>query len=145
MSALDPLGRKEMFDIMLSLKGKVTIVFSSHVLSDIERVCDHVVMISRGKIILDKSIEDLSLEKETLLVSFKNREDLMKIKEKLINYSSRFNERIKDCLEIDGENIFELQGELFSLLTDNKIEVKSISIKNESLEEIFLREVRNNG
>ena len=59
VSALDPFGRKEMFDIIVSLKGKVTIIFSSHILTDIERVCDHVLLINKGKIILDKDIKDI--------------------------------------------------------------------------------------
>lgn len=144
VSALDPIGRKEMFDIILSLKGKVTIIFSSHILTDVERVCDHVILISKGKIILDNDIKDVFLDKQTLVVSFYNRDDLMVIKEK-VEYPTRFSERIKDCLEIDGENIFELEKNIFSLLIKNKIEVKSIAVKSESLEDIFLREVERNG
>ena len=41
-SALDPIGRKEILDILLSVKGKTTVVFSTHILSDVERICDHV-------------------------------------------------------------------------------------------------------
>lgn len=143
VSALDPLGRKEIFDIMLSLKGKVTIVFSSHILADIERVCDHIIMISKGKIILNKSINDLSLERKTLQITFKDRADLIRIKEN-VDSPTRFSETIKDCLEIDGEDLLSLESKIFYLLADEKVEVKSIAIKNESLEEIFLREVKNN-
>lgn len=144
VSALDPLGRKEMFDIILLLKGKVTIIFSSHILNDIERVCDHVILINRGKIVLNADIKDISLEMKTLLISFKSREDLMLIKDK-ISYPTNFNDRVKDCLEVNGEDIVAVQKDIFSLLIDNNIVVKCISIKSDSLEEIFLREVRNNG
>ena len=115
VSALDPFGRKEMFDIIVSLKGKVTIIFSSHILTDIERVCDHVLLINKGKIILDKDIKDITLEKNTLVVNFKNRDDLMKIKEKL-EYPSCFSERIKDSLEIDCEDVSKCQKDIFKLL-----------------------------
>lgn len=144
VSALDPFGRKEMFDIIVSLKGKVTIIFSSHILTDIERVCDHVLLINKGKIILDKDIKDITLEKNTLVVNFKSRDDLMKIKEKL-EYPSCFSERIKDCLEIDCEDVSKCQKDIFKLLMDNDVAANCISLKKENLEEIFLREVRNNG
>lgn len=144
VSALDPFGRKEMFDIIVSLKGKVTIIFSSHILTDIERVCDHVLLINKGKIILDKDIKDITLEKNTLVVNFKNRDDLMRIKEKL-EYPSCFSERIKDCLEIDCEDVSKCQKDIFKLLMDNDVVANCISLKKENLEEIFLREVKNNG
>lgn len=144
VSALDPLGRKEMFDIISLLKGKVTIIFSSHILDDIERVCDHVILINKGKIILNSDIKEMSLDKQTLLVTFENREDLMKVKE-TVGYTYSFNDRIKDCLEIYGEDMTKLQKDIFGLLIENGVSVKCVSIKSESLEEIFLREVRKNG
>ena len=143
VSALDPFGRKEMFDIIVSLKGKVTIIFSSHILTDIERVCDHVVLISKGKIILDSDIKDIFLDKKSLLVTFKNREDLLVIKEK-IDRPTRFSERVKDCLEIEDDDMFRLQKDIFNLLIENGIDVKCITTNSVNLEEIFLREVKKN-
>ena len=51
MSGLDPIGRKDVRDIILELRrrGK-TIVFSSHILSDIESLCDHVAILAKGKL-----------------------------------------------------------------------------------------------
>lgn len=144
VSALDPIGRKEMFDIIKTLKGKVTIIFSSHILNDIERVCDHIILISRGKIILDEEIKEVSCDKKTLLVEFKNKEDLLVIKEKL-EYTHNFSDNIENCLEINSEDIDKLEEDILKLILDNKITVNSISIKKESLEDIFLREVRKNG
>lgn len=144
VSALDPIGRKEMFDIISSLKGKTTIVFSSHILTDVERVCDHILLISRGKIILDNDLKNVSLNKKTLLVEFKNKEDLLLIKENL-SYESNFSSEVENCLEINSESIDECIKEVLKLLVKNNIVVNSLSIKKDSLEEIFLREVRNNG
>ena len=144
VSALDPLGRKEMFDIIASLKGKTTIIFSSHILNDVERVCDYIVLISRGKVILSNNIKDISLNKKILNVVFNNREDLLIIKDKL-DCNSSFSDKIENCLEIESEDINELEKKVFNLLVKNQVFVDSISIKKDSLEEIFLREVRNNG
>ncbi|MGD9580939.1 MAG: ABC transporter ATP-binding protein [Vampirovibrionia bacterium] len=60
MSGLDPLGRKEIRDIILSLKAKKkTIFFNSHILSDVEDVCDYVAVLKLGKLIAYESKEDI--------------------------------------------------------------------------------------
>lgn len=144
VSALDPLGRKEMFDIIALLKGKTTIIFSSHILTDVERVCDHVILISKGKIILDDNLENVSFDKQSLLIEFKSKEDLLVVKEKL-EHDNNFSEEIENCLEISGEDIFEVERDVLKIILDNEVLFNSISIKKDSLEEIFLREVRRNG
>jgi len=58
-SALDPIGRKETINIINSLKGKYTVLFSSHILTDVERVCDKIALIEKGALILDGSISDI--------------------------------------------------------------------------------------
>lgn len=59
VSALDPVGRKEVMDIIQGLSGRHTVFFSTHVLADVERVCDRVVIINRGKALLEGSLEDI--------------------------------------------------------------------------------------
>jgi ABC-2 type transport system ATP-binding protein len=49
VSALDPTGRKEVLELIESLAGKCTVVMSSHILADVERVCDTVAIIDHGK------------------------------------------------------------------------------------------------
>ncbi len=60
MSGLDPIGRKEVRDIILKLKenGK-TVLFSTHILPDVENLCDHVVMIVKGKLRASGTIDQL--------------------------------------------------------------------------------------
>lgn len=59
-SALDPLGRKAFLDILASLRGQTTVIFSSHILSDIERVCDRVAILHDGHIQLSGKIKALT-------------------------------------------------------------------------------------
>jgi ABC-2 type transport system ATP-binding protein len=62
-SGLDPEGRKLVIDLLKESKQqKKTILFSTHVLSDIEQVCDHIAMINRGKILLADSLQELSIK-----------------------------------------------------------------------------------
>ena len=58
-SALDPLGRKEILDIILKIKDFTTVIFSTHILSDVEAICDHVVVLDKGKNVLEGSIDEL--------------------------------------------------------------------------------------
>ena len=51
VSALDPLGRKEVLELLASLKGACTIFFSSHILADVDRVCDQVAVLHKGELL----------------------------------------------------------------------------------------------
>ena len=59
VSALDPEGRRRVLELIMKLKGRATVFFSSHILADVERVCDHVTIIDRGRKLLDAGIDDL--------------------------------------------------------------------------------------
>ncbi len=63
VSALDPSGRKDILDLMNYLRGQMTIFFSTHILNDAERVCDHVGIIHQGKLLIQA-------DRDTLLAQF---------------------------------------------------------------------------
>ncbi|WP_321390715.1 ABC transporter ATP-binding protein [uncultured Desulfuromusa sp.] len=67
MSGLDPLGRKMVVDLILGLKkaGK-TVFFSSHILNDIERLCDRVGVIAQGQLRAEGELSELLHDGETL-------------------------------------------------------------------------------
>jgi len=58
-SALDPIGRKEILDILLAAKGKTTILFSTHILSDVERICDHIAVLHGGRLALCGTLSEI--------------------------------------------------------------------------------------
>lgn len=58
-SALDPVGRKEILDIMLKIKDSTTVIFSTHILSDVERICDHVAILNKGSIALSGTLSEI--------------------------------------------------------------------------------------
>jgi len=58
-SALDPIGRKEILDILLAVKGKTTVIFSTHILSDVERICDRVAVLHKGKLALCGTLAEI--------------------------------------------------------------------------------------
>jgi ABC-2 type transport system ATP-binding protein len=59
VSALDPAGRRDVLELIGSLRGTATILMSSHILNDIERVCDRVAIIDRGRLITEAPIDEL--------------------------------------------------------------------------------------
>jgi ABC-2 type transport system ATP-binding protein len=64
MSGLDPIGRRFVTDLILSLNREgTTVLFSSHILSDVERLCHKVVIMNKGVKVAEGEIEDL-LRKE---------------------------------------------------------------------------------
>jgi len=59
-SALDPIGRKEVLDMIASLGGRTTVFFSTHILSDVERVCDHVAILRGGRVVIQATVGELT-------------------------------------------------------------------------------------
>lgn len=51
-SSLDPAGRYEVLDLLDKLRGAVTVFFSSHILADVERICDTIAIIHKGQLLL---------------------------------------------------------------------------------------------
>ncbi|MFP7697300.1 ABC transporter ATP-binding protein [Trueperella sp. LYQ143] len=58
-SALDPMGRAEVLEIISSLAGKATVIFSSHLLGDVQQVCSHVGLLDRGKLLAQGRLEEI--------------------------------------------------------------------------------------
>jgi ABC-2 type transport system ATP-binding protein len=62
VSALDPAGRRDVLDIIAGLRGQTTVFMSTHILGDIERVCDKVAIINQGKLIAESSVAALQAQ-----------------------------------------------------------------------------------
>lgn len=58
-SALDPIGRRDVLDIIAALAGRTTVFFSTHILADVERVCDRVAIIDQGRVVIESDIARL--------------------------------------------------------------------------------------
>jgi ABC-2 type transport system ATP-binding protein len=61
-SALDPIGRKAVLDMVAALRGRTTVFFSTHILSDVERVCDEVAILDKGHLVTQGSVEELKTQ-----------------------------------------------------------------------------------
>lgn len=77
-SALDPVGRKEILDILLSVRDRTTVLFSTHILSDVERICTDVAFLDNGKICVQGKLSDIKkqFQQEEYLLETQREEDL---------------------------------------------------------------------
>lgn len=78
-SALDPIGRKDVLDMIKSLRGRTTVFFSTHILGDVERVCDSVAILDHGRILTQAPISELKARysrRKIVIDVTENAEDL---------------------------------------------------------------------
>jgi len=136
LSGLDPIGRKEIMDLVFELKqrGK-TVFFSSHILSDIERICDRVVIIREGLIVAHGALSDL-LTREGLLVEVEFRlDDTPRLEALLPRFESLETQAGVNRGQVGEE---ALDATLMALL-EAGAHVTGVSRRKESLEDLFLR------
>ena len=62
-SALDPLGRKEILEIISSARGETSVIFSTHILSDVEKICDDTAILEKGRIALCGTVSELKAKR----------------------------------------------------------------------------------
>lgn len=138
-SALDPLGRKEILDIILKIKDSTTVIFSTHILSDVEAICDHVVVLDKGKNVLEGSIDQLKniKRKNTIKIRFKSDKELKAFKS-LDKFSNLLTNEKGDTLYlIDEENQLKDIDILYELYKLNIFPIE-IKIEEPTLENIFM-------
>ena len=138
-SALDPLGRKEILDIILKIKDSTTVIFSTHILSDVEAICDHVVVLDKGKNVLEGSIDELKniKRKNTIKIRFKSNEEL-KVFKSLDKFSNLVMNEKGDTLYLtDEDNQLKDLDILYELYKLNIFPLE-IKIEEPTLENIFM-------
>ncbi len=130
---VDPVGRREIRDLLTELKAEGKAVFlNSHLLSELEMVCDRVAIMVKGQVTMQGTVEELTKESLRIEICIEGNppqwatEDFDEIqKSKLIKY---------------GKDTNELQI-LIDKLRNEKVSITSIESKRESLEELFMRAV----
>ena len=145
-SGLDPRGVKALRVVLKDLNKKgLTIILSSHVLTEVQEICSHVGIINRGKLIREESIEDIrkEIEKKSIKLLLKvkkfsenDAKDLLK-NNKIKNLNQKFNGKHEELIvELKEENIPWVTDYLVS----KGIQIYSIEPQKNTLEEIFLKE-----
>ena len=139
-SALDPVGRKEVLDILTQIRGDTTVVFSTHVLSDVERICDRAAVLHRGHIVLDGTLSDLKAQHGSsgLRIEFSHPEDAARFCGLVSagHVTSRTGSEV--ILDTTDETT---EMSMLRLLSDNDILPTAFEILEPSVENLFLEAV----
>jgi ABC-2 type transport system ATP-binding protein len=137
MSGLDPMGRYQVRQIILSLKeqGK-TIFFNSHILADVEKICDRIAILARGELIAMGSLEEILGKGDHYQVMVKT-ENEDSLQEWLVNL-------VQDNNIWTGE-LHRNLDEFISYLPTINAQLISVHLARESLEDYFVRQLRERG
>ncbi|MCI0501968.1 MAG: ABC transporter ATP-binding protein [Fusobacteria bacterium] len=142
-SALDPIGRHDILELMKKIKTRTTIVFSTHVLSDVEEVCDDVAVLHEGRILYWGDMDKLkgSSKRPILVVEL----DLKADKESFIEFLQARNNRyelleseIKISLPEKTEESQIVMDEIWNYILNNKLMIKKYLQEKASLEDVFM-------
>lgn len=140
-TGLDPQGRSEMLDLIKTVSHDIgkSIVFSTHILPDVEYVCDKVVILDRGQLLVQGNIQELlRKDKPEVVVKIKGDEKLFKSELSKHGYSLNF--RKNDILiPVKGENTVE---DIMKVAAENGIQIRHLSWGVKTLDELFIEYVR---
>lgn len=140
-SALDPVGRKEILDILLAVKGQTTVLFSTHILSDVERICDRVAVLHDGIIQLSGTLQELKAQHkaETLAMEFQHAADCRRFADLLSDLHPELKCQIKgNEATIHTDNLAKTQMQVMELLVRESILPIRIEALEPSIESLFL-------
>lgn len=150
-SALDPEGRSDVLKLINDLKqeGK-TVFLSTHILSDAERVCDRIGILSKGQMILEKPLKQLLDENvKSVYDIFFNKADIQiisKIADEIMNLPGVLDTEITfDKLSVQVDDPDKTSGRILVRISEANISVREFSLRRASLEDIFMEEVGRNG
>jgi ABC-2 type transport system ATP-binding protein len=144
MSGLDPIGRKEVRDIILGLKQKgKTIFFSTHILPDVEVICDRLAILVKGELRATGSVEDIvgGVGAQTVEMTVEDvpRDSLHALGELSTKTVTRGQQTV---LFFDDQ---AKAKEARSLVCQNGGDIVSLIPHKGSLEDIFVQEVKGGG
>lgn len=144
-SALDPIGRKEILEILQQVKGKTTVIFSTHILSDVERICDRISVLYKGRLAMSGTLTELKAQhkRDSLLIEFASAADkqrfvdIPKIKPLLVNADQTYLGITLHSGDVQGAEAATLDA-----LSQGGILPIKIEVLEPTIESLFMEVVR---
>ncbi len=144
---LDPKQIIEIRDLIKSLGNKHTVILSSHILSEVSAVCDHVLIIDKGKLVASDTPENLSkvmAGANSLELTVKGKEevirkalDMVENIEEFVYHQSMIKDACDFTVKIAGNQ--DMRENIFFALAEVKCPILKMQSSNMSLEEVFLK------
>ena len=136
VSALDPVGRREMMELLKALQKETTILYSTHILNDAEQMTDEVLFIKNGQLVESGSLQS---------VKSKYAEDMYVIAAANVNDATRLSMQAPFAVEVDGVFVKVRVVEGMSMryihawLVEQPFDVVKVEKQAATLEEIFMK------
>jgi len=141
---LDPKQIIEIRELIKELGKKHTIILSSHILSEISEVCEHIFIVSKGKLVASGSEEQLVSEmagNNTLLIDIKGSaakvEEMVKGIDEIVEYSMGQKGELTS-VEIVTEKSVDIRENIFELCASLKMPIYKMDMQVKTLEDIFI-------
>ncbi|GAC1352484.1 MAG: hypothetical protein NVS3B20_14790 [Polyangiales bacterium] len=137
MSGLDPLGRREVRDLIFEERSAGrTVLFSTHVLSDVEVLCDRVVILRKGEVVVQGSVRDL-VNRSATMVELTLRAVTPAARSSIASDAQVLRELEDELvLEVEGEDAL---ASTIERATQHGARVTSAIPRKDSLEDLFVR------
>lgn len=144
-SALDPIGRKEILDILEKVKEKTTVLFSTHILSDAERICDRIAVLHEGKLVLSGSLAEIKEQhkRDSLLIEFASLKDLKSFTES--QQMEPFLKNIEQegmSLIVHTQNFTQVGTIVLTVLHENHLLPTRFEVLEPTLENLYVEVVK---
>ena len=135
-TGLDPNQVIEIRNLIKNLGKKKTVFLSTHILQEVDAMCDRVIIINKGEIVLDQALVELRNKQEQIIeVSFDYRIEVDAL-EKISNVQKVTNTYDFNYeLQIKGAQ--DMRPAVFDFAQDNGLKILNLQLKNESLEQLF--------
>jgi ABC-2 type transport system ATP-binding protein len=140
-SALDPMGRKEVLDMLLSLRGRTTVFFSTHILGDVERVCDTVAILDHGRVVVQAPIEELKTRYGAGKVVVEVGEGADGLAEAIgaAAWATKVERDANGTIEITVSDVEAASREIPAMVTARNLPLHRMEAGEMGLEEVFVQ------
>lgn len=137
-SALDPVGRKEILDILTSVKEQTTVIFSTHILSDVERICTDVAFLNDGKVDMQGKLNDIKSVYRTDEYILQTENEASSLS--LMNNFAKIRKAENNLLTF-SENEHNMY-DVLSFITEKRIPIVKFEKAEPTLESLFMEVVK---
>ena len=144
VSALDPSGRKEVLELIESLAAKCTVVMSSHILADVEKVCDTVAIIDSGKRLVQDGKDTLMMRYATNVIELeidpRQGRSIEAWKQVIFDLNGMYKGTVDGyTLRMTVEDIDTAQQAILAQLAMDKLPIVRLEQVKPSLEDVFMK------
>jgi ABC-2 type transport system ATP-binding protein len=143
-AALDPAGRREVLDLITRLRGRATVIFSSHILDDVQEVCDDIGILRRGELVYQGSLDGLLADRRrvtTYEITVRGGGPVVGEALGRVGWVAAANVD-GDHITLETEDREQAEQRLVAILASTGVPVVSVVPREPTLEDVFLEVTR---